>query len=187
MLKKQLQNFMRQQGRKAGMQPVQRAANETERVAWLENSGLMDIDLDNDPFISNITQLAAYISSCPKCMVNFLGSDTQRSKGSHGFGMKDRLMTKEVPVDISLCQYVLENPTEQVIFKDKAVDPRLQALAKFPMAPQFEFYVGTPLISSSGYTMGTLCIFDGEKNDIDHRQTEILRLLADQTVLYVEN
>ena len=187
MLKKQLQNFVRQQGRKAGIQPVQRAENEAERVAWLENSGLMEIDLDNDPFISNITQLAAYISSCPKCMVNFLGGEIQHCKASHGFGLKDRLMTKEVPVDISLCQYVLENPTETLILSDKAVNPHLHALSKFPMAPQFEFYVGTPLVSSSGYTIGTLCIFDSQKNSIDHRQTESLRLLADQTVLYVEN
>ena len=187
MLKKQLHNFMCQQGARSGMEPAVRAENEPERAEWLEASGLLELDLDRDPFVANITQLASYITNTPKCMVNFLGSDTQLCKGSHGFGLKDRLMTREVPTDISLCQYVLDNPTEQLVLSDKAVDPHLNALTRFPMAPKFEFYVGTPMISSTGFTIGTLCIFDDKKNSIDHRQSESLRLLADQTVLYVEN
>ena len=49
-----------------------------------------------------------------------------------------------------------------------------------PMAPDIQFYAGTPIITSKGFTVGTLCVLDTKPGNIHHDQLEGLRLLSDQ-------
>ena len=49
------------------------------------------------------------------------------------------------------------------------------------------FYAGSPLITSKGYSIGTLCVIDSEPKKVNHDQIEALRILADQVVGMIEN
>ena len=49
-----------------------------------------------------------------------------------------------------------------------------------PLAPNIQFYVGTPIITTKGFTVGTLCVQDAKAGTIRHNILEGLRLLSDQ-------
>ena len=49
------------------------------------------------------------------------------------------------------------------------------------------FYAGSPLVTSKGYSIGTLCVLGTEPKKITHDQIEGLRILADLVVGSIEN
>jgi GAF domain-containing protein len=89
-------------------------------------------------------------------------------------------MGKDIPRSASICQYVLELPREQLISNNIREDSRNKHFHKMPMAPNIQFYTGTPIITTRGYTVGTLCVIDKIPGSINHEQKEGLRLLSDQ-------
>ena len=88
-----------------------------------------------------------------------------------------------MPREITLCQYVLEKPHEQLIINDIDLDWRTKNIKRADL----KFYAGSPLITSRGYTIGTLCVMNGQPGSLEHRQAEGLRLLADQVVTFLES
>ena len=56
-----------------------------------------------------------------------------------------------------------------------------------PDSSGLKFYAGAPLISTKGYSLGTLCVADEIAKSLKHNQIEGLRLLADQVVSMIEN
>ena len=52
--------------------------------------------------------------------------------------------------------------------------------------PPFRFYAGSPLMSSRGYSVGTICVLDPSPKTLSHQQIDGLRLLSDQVVEMLE-
>ena len=134
----------------------------------------------NDRHLNNVTELACYLTDRPQCMINLLTNKSLLAKNNHGFNIAEKVMIKEMPKDISLCQYVLELPKEQLIIENVKEDARTKNFHKMPMAPNIQFYAGTPIITTRGFTVGTLCIMDNKPGKMDHNQGQGLRLLSDQ-------
>ena len=53
-------------------------------------------------------------------------------------------------------------------------------------APNIQFYAGTPIITSSGFTVGILCITEKVPGILNHSQKNGLRLLSDQITNIIE-
>ena len=73
---------------------------------------------------------------------------SQHSKNTQGFNAIESFMTKEMPRSVSICQFVLAAPKEQMIIEDLKKDTRTQNFHKMPMAPNIQFYAGTPSLQS---------------------------------------
>ena len=179
-LKDRFHNLIAQQGLKAGIQPVTNLAGEVDRLDEIKRLDLEDKDVSNDRHLNNVTELACYLTNRPQCTINLLTDRSQLSKNNHGFSMPERIMLKEIPRDITICQYVLENSKEQLVIENVKEHEKTENFHKMPMAPNIQFYTGTPIITTKGFTVGTLCVMDTKPGSIDHNQLEGLRLLSDQ-------
>ena len=95
-------------------------------------------------------------------------------------------MLKEIPKDISIFQYVLESPNEQLVIENVKEQSKTRNLHKMSFAPNIQFYAGTPIITSSGFTVGILCITEKVPGILNHSQKNGLRLLSDQITNIIE-
>ena len=185
-IKNQIFKFAKSQGIKAGIVPVKTPDNEISRVEEVRRLGILNKDLKRDRRFNNITQIAAYLTNCPKSSINILDDKFQTTKGNYGFNVLQSTLFEQAPRDITLCQYILEAPKEQLIINDIDLDVRTKNMKNMVIAPELRFYAGSPLITSKGFTIGTLCVMDKTPGKLEHYQAEGLRLLADQVISFCE-
>jgi len=185
-LKDRFHNLISKQALKSGLEPVRNIEGETERLNEIGRLDLIDKDVTNDRHLNNVTELACYLTSKPQCTINLLTDKSQLSKNNHGFNIPEKIMLKEIPRDISICQYVLELPKEQLVIENVKEYDKTKNFHKMPMAPNIQFYAGTPIITTRGFTVGTLCVMDKTPGKLDHNQKEGLRLLSDQVSSLLE-
>ena len=139
-LKDRFHNLIAQQGLKAGIQPVTNLAGEVDRLDEIKRLDLEDKNVSNDRHLNNVTELACYLTNRPQCTINLLTDRSQLSKNNHGFSMPERIMLKEIPRDITICQYVLENSKEQLVIENVKEHEKTENFHKMPMAPNIQFY-----------------------------------------------
>ena len=186
LLKDRLHNLIKSQGLKAGYMPVTNLVGENERLDEIERLSLKDRDVSNDRHLNNVTELGCYLTEKPQCTVNLLTDKSQLSKNNHGFSIPEQILVKEIPRDISICQYVLQQPREQLVIENVREHEKTQNFHKMALAPDIQFYAGTPIITSKGFTVGTLCVMDSKPGSLAHERREGLRLLSDQVANILE-
>ena len=109
-----------------------------------------------------------------------------RCKASFGFAPEQIEMMEEMPREISICQFGLAKPGQPLIIENILEDDRTMNWKHMPIDPGFRFYASLPLMSSRGFSIGTLCVFDSSPKNLDHQQIDGLRLLSDQIVHMLE-
>ena len=186
-IRNQLNSLLRNQGEKAGIIPIADPKNEAKRLAEVERLGIMDRDISGERKYNSMTQVASYLTSCKQSMINILDSSVQQCKSSFGFNMVEKTLLKEMPREISICQFSLSNPGQPLIIEDLMEDERTKNFSNMTGAPNFRFYAGSPMISSRGYSVGTICVMDPSPKKLSHQQIEGLRLLSDQVVSMLES
>ena len=179
--------LLRQAGKEAGIEPVKELANENERMSEVHRLGLLNKDMTQDKRFNSITQVATYLTGCSQSSINILGSKIQICKASFGFSDQELEDFTEIPRDISVCQYSLEKPGQPLIIENLLVDQRTKNWINMPVDPGFRFYTSLPLMTSKGYPVGTLCVYDFEPKKLCHEQIDGLRLLSDQIVYMMES
>ena len=184
--KNQYLQLLRNQGNKAGIVPVENTENEVERLAEVKRLGIMELDLSGERRYNSMTQVATYLTGCKQSAINILGSNVQQCKANFGFNMMQSTMLKEIPREISVCQFSLSNPGQPLIIENILEDERTKNMKNMPFDPGFRFYASLPLLSSRGFSIGTLCVFDPNPKNLDHQQIDGLRLLSDQIVHMLE-
>ena len=174
--------------KEAGIVPVINPANEDLRMKELKRLGMLEKDLEKDRRYSSLTEVVTYLTGCTHCFINILGSTVQRCKVAYGFSKEERESVPwDMPRDFSICQFSLNTPHQPLIIEDLLEDERTKQIVRLPDYPPIRFYAGAPLISSQGFSMGTLCVVDGVSKSLKHNQIEGLRLLADQIVSLIES
>ena len=178
--KNRINKLIEQQGLKAGIKPARNLPGEADRLEEIKRLKLEDKEVSNDRHLNNVTELACYLTDRPQCTINLLTESSQLSKNNHGFSVPERIIGKKIPRDVSICQYVLEVPKKQLVIENVKEHEKTKNFHKMPMAPNVQFYAGTPIITTKGFTVGTLCVLDTKAGTIGHNQLEGLRLLSDQ-------
>ncbi|MED5434543.1 MAG: adenylate/guanylate cyclase domain-containing protein, partial [SAR324 cluster bacterium] len=77
-------------------------------------------------------------------------------------------------------------PGQPLIIENILEDDRTMNWKNMPIDPGFRFYASLPLMSSRGFSIGTLCVFDSSPKNLGHQQVDGLRLLSDQIVHMLE-
>ena len=167
-IRNQLNSLLRNQGEKAGIIPIAEPKNEAKRLAEVERLGIMDRDISGERKYNSMTQVASYLTSCTQSMINILDSSVQQCKSSFGFNMVEKTLLKEMPREISICQFSPSNPSQPLIIEDLLEDERTKNMSKMAGAPDFRFYAGSPMISFRGYSIGTICVFDPSPQKLSH-------------------
>lgn len=148
--------------------------NEAERLRALLRYRILDT-LPEVAF-DDITHLAAQICQTPVALISLLDSHRQWYKSHYGTSIT------ESPRETSLCTHALMTPRETMIVPDTTQDPRFSdrdyVTGPFPV----RFYAGAPLVTSTGYAIGTLCVIDREPRKLTLGQVDALERLSRHTM-----
>ena len=184
---KEFNDILRQQGIQVGIKPIEDIPNEKCRLDEVERLGVLEKDFSAESDYNALTQLSTITTGTRIGMINILGSNIQRCKMDFGFSADQSAIAQELPREISVCQYSLLMPKEPLIIEDLFLDERTKNFQKLEAYSGLRFYAGSPLVTSRGYSIGTLCVLGMEPKKITHDQIEGLRILADLIVCSIEN
>lgn len=117
---------------------------------------LQILDTERDDAYDAITKLASNIMNCPMAFISLVDNGRQWLKSKVGCDLN----VDEISPEHAFCARAILEPGHSMIIKDTHLDKRF---ADNPMVigkPNIRFYFGTPLITSDGYAVGTICTLD---------------------------
>ncbi|MVN22092.1 PAS domain-containing hybrid sensor histidine kinase/response regulator [Mucilaginibacter arboris] len=151
--------------------------NEKERLKALFSYNIMDTDAEKH--YDSITKLATYICKTSMAAINLIGDNRLWIKSKVGIDVC------EVAQEISFCKYTIQSEAILEI-KDTTLDSRFKNNPFVTGDAGIRYYAGIPLIDPDGYILGALCVFDTVTRELDEKQKEALKFLANEVVLHFE-
>jgi signal transduction histidine kinase len=91
----------------------------------------------------------------------------------------------ETPVGIAFCKHAIEQNNVFMV-EDATKDDRFRTNPLVTGFPDIRFYAGTPLKTTEGYNIGTLCVLDNKPGDLTPDQQDALEILGKQVVKHLE-
>lgn len=152
-------------------------ANELDRLAELKKYGILDTD--PEPSFDSIVQLAAYICQAPIAAISLIDEQRQWFKACVG------LDAKETSRDIAFCTHAILQD-DPLVVTDTLLDERFFDNPLVTNAPDIRSYAGVPLVASSGYRLGTLCVIDYVPRQLAPEQLNAIKALADNVMAHLE-
>jgi GAF domain-containing protein len=131
-----------------------------ERLGELHDTGLLADDTVEN--FDRLTRQAADAIGASAGFVSLVTEDGQFLRGCVGLP-EPLASTRKTPVEHSICAYTLDRSAPLVI-DDVATDARLgghPALEEYGI----EAYLGVPLITNEGHTVGTFCVVEWEPRE----------------------
>ena len=150
---------------------------ELERLRALRSFGVLDTDPEEA--FDDLTALAAHVCGTPMALVSLVDSDRQWFKSRLG------LAVCQTPREVSFCAHALSGDRALVV-SDATLDPRFADNPLVTGEPGLRFYAGAPLVTGTGYVLGTLCVLDVVPRALSGLQVEHLTALARQVVSQLE-
>ena len=129
----------------------------------------------------DIVDFATEITACPVAFVHFIDSEKQWAMAAANVPRE----TSECQREDSICNVVIRQ-NDVVVIPDTLEDDRFKNLACVCDTPNIRFYMGAPLINTSGFALGTLCLVDFEPRQMDYQKVEAIKVLARQVVAHLE-
>jgi GAF domain-containing protein len=151
------------------------------RVDALRAAGLLT-DSPEEAY-DRFTRLAATIVEAPIALFTVITEDEQQFRSQ--FGLEEPLATeRRTPLSHSFCQYVVlssaplevADAREHPTVKGNPAIEEMQVIA----------YLGVPLITRKGETLGSLCAIDHQPREWTGRDRAVLKDLASATVTEIE-
>jgi len=151
--------------------------NEKQRQAAVEKYKLLDT-LSEESYDS-ITSLMAFVCNTPISLITLLDKERNFLKSHHGIPIS------ESPRKISFCGHAINSPEPITIVEDARKDKRF---FDNPLVTELNaiFYAGAPLIDSSGFPLGTLCVYDVKRRKLTEDQKNALIAMSKQVVSLFE-
>lgn len=156
---------------------VPRPTQEAARLEALRQYNILDTPAEQA--YDDITALAAYICDAPIAIVNLIEADRQWFKSTVGFDLT------ETSREVSFCAYTILD-RETMVVNDAREDERFVDNEFVTCIPGIRFYAGVPLVTPTGYSIGTLCIVDHHPRELSEFQQRTLEALARQVVMQLE-
>lgn len=151
---------------------------ETKRVERVKEYLSLNINFSQE--LQDITSIASEICQKPISLITLLDDNINWIKAAAGIDLEFS------PRDTSFCQYAIRND-ELLIINDASKDELFDKNPLVHEQPGVRFYAGAPLITSDGFRLGTLCLFDLKPNDLNELQKKTLQLLSRQAIFILES
>ncbi|RZJ45460.1 MAG: PAS domain S-box protein [Brevundimonas sp.] len=155
------------------------SAADDERIAALRAYGILHTPAESA--YDELVALAARLCDTPTALISLVAEDEQWFKARVGL---DAASTHR---DLSFCDHAMRGEGVMVV-PDATLDPRFSDNALVTGAPHIRFYAGAPLVSPSGYRLGSLCVIDSRPrpDGLSDLQADALTVLAHQVVTLME-
>ncbi|CAK0841536.1 unnamed protein product, partial [Prorocentrum cordatum] len=142
--------------------------NEEARLQKLHNLGIAHSSRSEIQY-DNITQIVKSLLGVPIVLISLVG------KECHWFMSKCGLDLSKAPRNTSFCAYTFLSESPEILtIEDAATDPRTCNNPLVIGDPRIGFYAGCPLLTSDGFRLGTLCVFDYVPRKMQHWQYQAL-------------
>ena len=151
--------------------------NETARLAALREYDILDTPAEAS--FDDITRLASFICGMPISVISLVDSERQWFKSKVGID------AEETSRDLAFCAHAILQP-DVLMVPNALEDTRFADNVLVTGAQGIRFYAGAPLLTASGYALGTLCVIDREPREFSLAQREALAALARQGVAQLE-
>jgi PAS domain S-box-containing protein len=151
--------------------------NEAERLDVLHSLSILDTAPEES--FDDLARLASQICGTPIALVSLVDTDRQWFKSRVG------ITTTETSRDIAFCSHAILQ-TDLFLVLDTSIDERFSDNPLVTGEPHIRFYAGTPLITSEGAAIGTLCVMDQEPRWLSVEQIESLKIITRQVVRQIE-
>lgn len=152
---------------------------EKRRLEVLHEYGILDTKPQKE--FNELTALAAEVCNAPVARINLIDKQRQWSKAV--FGQED--LDIDIPRKSSICHYTVKKEAVLEI-EDLTKDPMFSDRPYVVDYPKLRYYLGAPLITPDGYTIGSLCVLDYELRKMGKRQIRQLRILASEVIARFE-
>lgn len=133
-----------------------------------------------DQYFTNLANIMAKTFSAPIGLVSLVAEESVHFKGN--FGMEG---VEKVDRGESLCSLAVLD-AEPTIFEDALKEP---CLLRNPLVTGefgLRFYAGAPIVTKEGFNIGTVCVVDKEPREFSEKETELLKLFADNAMNEIE-
>ena len=150
---------------------------EKERLEELYSFNLLDTESEKE--FDEIVVLASLICETPISLITLVDENRQWFKARIG------IEVKETSREVSFCAHAI-NKESLMVVENALEDPRFANNDYVLGDPNIRFYAGMPLISSSGFKLGTLCVIDRQPKKLTSSQQFSLQILAKQVVKQME-
>jgi len=154
-------------------------SNEQARLAELYRFDLLDTV--PEAAFDRLTTLAAEVFDAPYSVVTLV------DKNRHWFKSASGMPRGEIPREKGFCGHTIM--TEEVmVVADATMDLRFAADPIVSGEAGIRFYAGAPLILSSGFRIGTLCVMDtvARPDGLSRQEVSILEQMAQLVVREIE-
>src|ERR1700744_3168212 len=149
--------------------------NEEARQTALRNLGLLDTPPSES--FDRITRMASRLLRAPVSTISLTDHDRQWFKSRVGVDLA------EIPGKQTPCSYMIRSDRVFVV-PDMLEDVRFK---DSPLANVgIRFYAGAPLITHSGYGLGTLCVIDEKPRGMSEDEQSVLVDLAAMVMTQIE-
>ena len=150
------------------------ALADPRRLAALERTGLLDTP--SQPGLDRLTRLAGRLLNVPVALVTLVDDHRQFFSSQTGLPLlvAER---RETPLSHSFCRFVAASGAEFIV-EDARSDPRVEdnpAVAELGVVA----YAGIPLVSTTGFPLGSFCVIDHAPRRWTADELALLRDLAD--------
>ncbi|MEH1801277.1 MAG: PAS domain S-box protein [Nostoc sp.] len=151
--------------------------NESQRLEVLNQYQILDTPPEE--VFDELVQLAANLCETPIALISLVDAEREWFKSKTG------VTISEVSRSISFGSYtILQN--QILIIPDTLQDERFATNPLVTSNPYFRFYGGVPLITSSGFALGSLCVIDFAPRNLSVKEQVALQQLARQIIRYLE-
>lgn len=153
--------------------------NEQSRLKELYRYHILDTKPEVE--LDELAEIASVICDTPMSLITMVDKDRTWHKSKYGFDIE------EVIRENSFCQHALHNPKEVFVVEDAQLD------AKFIDNPftkgdnAVRFYAGAPLVTPTGYVLGTICVVDTKPKKITNVQKRALQILSKKAMDYLNS
>ncbi|WP_455821123.1 EAL domain-containing protein [Pseudomonas cerasi] len=145
--------------------------DEAQRLEAIALLRMRTPDQARDEILNNFVQLAASCLGTSGSFVSVLDNTHQYITAAQNIPFRQACRQD------TLCRFVVEDAIT-VVIPDMLEDPRSSDHPLVRGEPHVRFYAGTPLRTSEGVIMGTLCVTDTRPHRFSPRRRKMLELLA---------
>ncbi len=150
---------------------------EADRLRTLRSYKILDTKPEER--FDELTQLAAIICGAPISLITLIDGDRQWFKSKVG------LELAETPRAHAFCTHAIMQP-QMFEVEDATKDQRFADNPLVTGDPHIRFYAGSPLATSDGHLLGTMCVLDREPRTLSAQQKTALEILGRQVIANME-
>ncbi|MCC8424678.1 GAF domain-containing protein [Mucilaginibacter sp. UR6-11] len=133
------------------------------------------LNLSKSQELNDLVLLASEICNTPIAMITLMDDDIQWIECAIGADIDHNSREN------SFCKYLVE-AEDVLVVPDALKDSRFTENPIVTGPAHIRSYAGAPLITSDGYHVGSLCVFDQKPHSFSARETRLLAILSKQVV-----